>query len=136
MFGRTTYDSQHFATPGLADVNARDYNGRSPLFNACVSSSLNVIKYLIHHGADVNMRDAHGKTPLDFARARGSPEVVSYMEALALIMASTMISPEQQVRRQEYEERYSTRSIARSEDDAGASTKLAGRVGLFGNVTC
>ncbi len=46
-----------------ADIDARDNQGRTPLFLAWRTD---VVKLLIESGADVNARDSHGRTALDY----------------------------------------------------------------------
>ncbi|KAH0603113.1 uncharacterized protein H6S33_008117 [Morchella sextelata] len=75
-----------------ADVNATDYNGRTPLHEFAMNGSRAVaqtlqyedditnecpdwvyalvIKYLIDAGADLNVQDEHGMTPLHLAVSR------------------------------------------------------------------
>jgi ankyrin repeat protein len=46
-----------------AQVNAKDYNGTTPLMSAGFNNR-ELTAFLIKHGADVNARDAEGKTVL------------------------------------------------------------------------
>eukprot|EP01135_Chromosphaera_perkinsii_P003917 Nk52_evm18s262 gene=Nk52_evmTU18s262 len=48
-----------------ADLNAKDYDGRSPLHLACAEGHTHVVAYFIKHGADVNAVDRWKCTPLD-----------------------------------------------------------------------
>ena len=50
-----------------ADVNAKDYIGRTPLHNAARWGHKEVAKLLIAKGADVNAKDKRGLTPLEWA---------------------------------------------------------------------
>lgn len=45
-------------------VNARDVEGRTPLFEAVASGNLHVCKLLVDHNADVTVQSRHGNTPL------------------------------------------------------------------------
>lgn len=59
-----------------ADPNQRDYTGRSPLHLAATSSTPEVVKCLVDHGARLTARLADGKTALHLAAARGNAEIV------------------------------------------------------------
>ncbi|MEM3942646.1 MAG: ankyrin repeat domain-containing protein [Thermofilaceae archaeon] len=58
-----------------ADVNARDNEGRTPLYYAAVNGRLEVARLLLEKGADVNARDDKGETPLLLAVNEGHLEV-------------------------------------------------------------
>lgn len=62
-----------------ADPNQRDYTGRSPLHLAVTSSTAEVVKCLVDHGARLTARLADGKTPLHLAAARGNAEMVKIL---------------------------------------------------------
>jgi ankyrin repeat protein len=47
-----------------ADANARDNNGRGPLWYAATLENTGLITLLLEHGADVNARDNEGQTAL------------------------------------------------------------------------
>jgi len=47
-----------------ADANARDNNGRAPLWYAAASENTGLITLLLEHGADVNVRNNEGRTAL------------------------------------------------------------------------
>lgn len=70
-----------------ADVNSKDWLGRTALLHACIHGNINppVIKTLLAAGADVNARDKGGRTPLIAAVtvARGSDRAVIIRELLA-----------------------------------------------------
>lgn len=59
-----------------ADPNQRDYTGRSPLHLAATSSTPDVVKCLVDHGARLTARLADGKTALHLAAARGNSEII------------------------------------------------------------
>ena len=50
-----------------ANVNAKNPNGRTTLFNATVEGSKETAELLIAKGADVNAKAEGGETPLDWA---------------------------------------------------------------------
>jgi ankyrin repeat protein len=70
-----------------ADVNARDYNGFSPLHNAAARGDVELINYLVEHGADVTVLTRKGETTADMAngpvqRVTVFPAVVALLESL------------------------------------------------------
>ncbi|KAL4885830.1 ankyrin repeat-containing domain protein [Aspergillus karnatakaensis] len=58
------------------DVNRRDHTGRTPLHLACMTSTPDIVQYLVDNGARLIARVADGKTALHLAAARGSAEIV------------------------------------------------------------
>jgi ankyrin repeat protein len=70
-----------------ADVNARDYNGYTPLHNAAARGDNEMIRYLVSKGADVKAIARSGQTTADMANGpvqRISPflETVALLESL------------------------------------------------------
>lgn len=70
-----------------ADVNARDENGYSPLHNAASRGDLELIEYLVEHGADVSVVSRRGQTTVDMAngpqqRTQPYPEAIALLESL------------------------------------------------------
>ena len=70
-----------------ADVNARDYNGFTPLHNAAARGDVELIMYLVDQGADVKALTRKGETTADMAngpvqRVTVFPEVVALLESL------------------------------------------------------
>lgn len=59
----------------LANVNLRDYDGRTALHYAAESDYAKLVKLLVNHGANLNLRDADGKTALDYAKQYNNKEV-------------------------------------------------------------
>jgi hypothetical protein len=66
---------------GGADVNAKDWLGRTPLLHACMhgNANPNVLKALLAAGADPNAHDNRGTTPLLAAATGPRGEVGSAM---------------------------------------------------------
>ncbi|OAA37284.1 ankyrin repeat protein [Beauveria brongniartii RCEF 3172] len=62
-----------------ADPNQRDYTGRSPLQLAVTSSTPEMVKCLVDHGARLTARLADGKTALHLAAVRGNAEIVNIL---------------------------------------------------------
>ena len=70
-----------------ANVNARDYNGFSPLHNAAARGDRELIEYLVGRGADVTVLTRKGETTADMAngpvqRVTVFPEIVALLERL------------------------------------------------------
>lgn len=59
-----------------ADVNQRDYTGRTPLQLAVMSSTPEIVKCLVKHGARLVARIVDGRTALHLAALRGDPVIV------------------------------------------------------------
>ena len=59
-----------------ADPDARDDDGRTPLFSAVLGGSLGLVGLLLEAGCDVNARDNDGWTALHFAAQEHLPDVV------------------------------------------------------------
>ena len=51
-----------------ADVNIRDFSGRTALFRMVLMGCIERFEYLVSHGADVNLADNEGTRPIDLAR--------------------------------------------------------------------
>ncbi|TLS27460.1 hypothetical protein PpBr36_05142 [Pyricularia pennisetigena] len=62
-----------------ADVNKRDYTGRTPLQLAVTSSTAEIVALLIKAGARLIARLADGRTALHLAAARGDVEIVKML---------------------------------------------------------
>ena len=56
-----------------------DYDGRTALHVAACEGHLEVVKYLLEHGASVHLRDRFGHSPLDDAVRFGHEEVVEIL---------------------------------------------------------
>jgi ankyrin repeat protein len=70
-----------------ADVNARDANGYTALHHAASRGDMEMIRYLVDHGADVTVVSRKGETVADMAngpvqRVRPYPEAVALLEEL------------------------------------------------------
>jgi len=70
-----------------ADVNARDYNGYTPLHHAAARGDNEMIRYLVDLGADVTAVARSGQTTVDMAngpvqRIEPFPETIALLESL------------------------------------------------------
>ncbi len=70
-----------------ADVNARDFNGYTPLHHAAARGDNDLIMYLMSKGADINAVSRKGETVADMAngpvqRIPPFPETVALLEKL------------------------------------------------------
>ena len=66
-----------------ADVNSKDYGGRTPLHLACGCKSAGakeVVQLLLKHGADANAADNLGMTPMDVAVKIQNPSIRNVLE--------------------------------------------------------
>lgn len=58
-----------------ANPDARDEDGRTPLFSAVLGNSVGLLGLLLESGCDVNARDKSGFTALAFAAQERLPEI-------------------------------------------------------------
>jgi glutaminase len=61
-------------------VNAYDYDGRTALGIAASEGHLDVVKYLVSHGANPLHRDIRNNDAISDARREGREEVIEYLE--------------------------------------------------------
>jgi len=66
------------------NVNYRDYDLRTPLHLACNFGHLEIVKYLVTHGAIISAKDRFGNTPYDEAKNNNFWEVVHFLKEYAL----------------------------------------------------
>ncbi|NUR32729.1 MAG: ankyrin repeat domain-containing protein, partial [Gemmatimonadaceae bacterium] len=68
---------------GGGDVNWQlSPTGLTPLMAAASADHLEVVQFLIEHGADPSMRDSNGFPALERAQRYGANDVVRYLERL------------------------------------------------------
>ncbi|KAK6363123.1 hypothetical protein TWF730_000572 [Orbilia blumenaviensis] len=62
-----------------ADINARDFDGKTALHHPCRLGNVEVMKLLIDSGADIQIFDDYGRSPLRFAVDGGNLEAVKLL---------------------------------------------------------
>lgn len=80
-----------------ADVNARDFNGYSPVHNAASRGDVEMLRYLVEHGADVMVVSRRGQTTVDMAngpqqRIQPFPEAMALLQSLGAINNDNCVS--------------------------------------------
>jgi len=98
-----------------ADPNKRDYTGRTPLQLAVMSSTPEVVKCLVDHGARLTARLADGKTALHLAASRGQTEMIKILMEKSI--ENEEAEEERQARRR--------KAIGTTKPDAGETTREA-----------
>lgn len=64
-----------------ADINAKDYEGTTPIFFACMYGHVEAVRLLIELGADLNVQAAGmGRTPMSLAKTNGHTEIVQILK--------------------------------------------------------
>lgn len=84
---------QRLAVHGF-DLNAADYDKRTPLHLAASEGQENIVQFFINEGAELNNRDRWGGTPLDDAYRHGHLEVARLIEANGGIQKQRRKQPE------------------------------------------
>ncbi|KAH8717239.1 Uncharacterized protein HC256_001939 [Beauveria bassiana] len=100
-----------------ADPNQRDYTGRSPLQLAVTSSTPEMVKCLVDHGARLTARLADGKTALHLAAVRGNAEIVK------ILMEKSISNEEDENDKQDRKRRAEKSTSQQIEVEAEAVTK-------------
>ncbi len=63
----------------LADINAKNCAGRTPLHEAAARGHQATAEILLKHGADINAKDNANRTPLHLAAAGGHGQLVEFL---------------------------------------------------------
>ncbi|RYP71433.1 hypothetical protein DL771_004800 [Monosporascus sp. 5C6A] len=95
-----------------ADPNKRDYTGRTPLHLAVISSTPEIVKCLVDHGARLTARLADGQTALHLAAARGNLQMVT------ILLEKSNANEEEEEEKQDQRRR--TRAAAHKEGHVGS----------------
>jgi uncharacterized protein len=96
-----------------ADINAQDSGGENPLYFSLLgpkNENLDVLKWLLQHGANITLTNVQGRTPLFWAIVAGStnavvvllqhgadPTLKDYREKNALDQATEILRPNQDI---------------------------------------
>ncbi|KAF7901931.1 uncharacterized protein EAF01_007229 [Botrytis porri] len=76
------------------DVNRRDYTGRTPLHLATMTSTPEIVKCLVDHGARLIARLVDGRTALHIAAAKGD------LEMIRILLNKSMANEEEEEEKQ------------------------------------
>ena len=60
-------------------INVRDEFGRTPLHWSCEKGHMEVVSFLMEHGADVRLQDGCGRPPLEWATRAGHLNMVRFL---------------------------------------------------------
>ncbi|XP_041641814.1 protein phosphatase 1 regulatory subunit 12C isoform X2 [Cheilinus undulatus] len=60
-------------------INCSNADGITALHQACIDGSLEMVTFLVEHGADVNQVDSEGWTPLHVAASCGYPDIAEFL---------------------------------------------------------
>ena len=58
------------------DVNFTDRNESTPIFHACSSAQIDIVRFLVQNGARLDCQNERGNTPLHIACDKGSIETI------------------------------------------------------------
>lgn len=79
------------------DINEQDKYGTSAALAAVTRNDINMLKFLIDHGARVDLRDVFGKTPLSKAQEMGSTDIANLIQITLqtqyVVRSSLVIAP-------------------------------------------
>ncbi len=64
---------------GKPDINAQDAGHQTALIKAAQEGALNVVQYLVKHGANINIQDSYRETALTAAAMQGNWDIVKYL---------------------------------------------------------
>ncbi|KAI1433298.1 ankyrin repeat protein [Xylaria sp. CBS 124048] len=100
-----------------ADPNRRDYTGRTPLHLAVISSTPEIVKLLVDHGARLVSRIADGRTALHLAAERGS------IEMIRILLEKSNANEEEEAERQD-QRRKAGKNTREDSEKHGKSNKI------------
>jgi ankyrin repeat protein len=61
------------------DVNARNYNGDTPLHFGCMTYCIGNLRTLLSHGADLHVTNKYGETGLHIAARYGRTDLIEFL---------------------------------------------------------
>ncbi|RHZ50985.1 ankyrin repeat protein [Aspergillus thermomutatus] len=97
------------------DVNRRDFTGRTPLHLAVMTSTPEIVRCLVDHGARLIARLADGRTALHLAAARG------HVKMIRILLTKSEENEEEEARKEQ------ARKEASSKEEAKEEAKDGGR---------
>lgn len=106
-----------------ADPNTRDHTGRTPLHLAVMSSTAEVVKCLVDHGARLVARLADGRTALHLAAERGEIEIVKI-----LLDQSNANEAEEEEKKAQNQQAKMTSPLPSQQDDSTEASDSDGEV--------
>ncbi|RYP25160.1 hypothetical protein DL765_000041 [Monosporascus sp. GIB2] len=98
-----------------ADPNKRDYTGRTPLHLAVISSTPEIVKCLVDHGARLTARLADGQTALHLAAAKGNVQMVT------ILLEKSNEKEEEEEEKQDQRRRAKVAAHKKVQADSGAT---------------
>ncbi|XP_063739348.1 protein phosphatase 1 regulatory subunit 12C isoform X2 [Eleginops maclovinus] len=63
----------------LEIINCCNADGITALHQSCIDGSMDIVSFLLEHGADVNQVDSEGWTPLHVAASCGYPDIADFL---------------------------------------------------------
>ncbi|KAF7666953.1 hypothetical protein LDENG_00083340 [Lucifuga dentata] len=60
-------------------INCSNADGITALHQACIDGSMEIVSFLLNHGANVNQVDSEGWTPLHVAASCGHPDIAEFL---------------------------------------------------------
>ena len=65
-----------------AEIESKDWSGRTPLHQAAFNGDLDIVKYLVENGAKIETRDDQNETPFGLSVNRNHIKVMNYFSTI------------------------------------------------------